>query len=916
MPRQANYYLCWQPKMQAYRFQEKATAALGALLPETEAWYIWLDEGHSFAFSSRTGAYCTVRRERVKRHAAYWYAYRFLHGRAIKRYLGRTRDLTLARLEEAAALLAAEREEPSVEVPALLASKLTPPRLPALLVDRSRLMRLLDRSLSCPVTLLQAPAGFGKTTAVRQWISKERIPVAWISLESGDNDPVRFWRYLITACQTFEPNIGQMALRQLATVLHPPVAFSSTEAFVTSLLNELSAGARGLLVLDDYHAITSPQIHEMLTFFLDHLPPSLHVLIVTRSEPPLPRVSWRAKGLLAELQHTDLRFSMDETATFLLQALSLPLSERALRQLDALLAGWPAGLRLLTLALQQKRTKQELEQAIQAFSERANASLPQALLDYAVTEIVSALPEPLQHFLFQTCAFARLSAPLCDAVTGRANSAALLEELERAGLFLEVLDQAGTWYRYHALFAEALRTEAIQRYGEEAQQAVLLRAQRWYETHGLLAEAIETSLLVGDGAHAAQLIEQLEAQNGLDEPQTLSRWFARIPDSVLFQYPILCFFYALVLRFPYERAPVQQAEQERIEELLQMAEATLSEQNDTIKIGVLYAFRALSALEQEPFTEAVRHARRALELFPPEVDDQDMFPWIGTCQIIVGLYALFHGRYDEALNLAQQARLYAVRCGDQSLLRGTLLVQAACSSFSGELYQAREYYQQVLTLTRAHRDEEHRAEALTSLAALLLEWNEPEQAEQLVQEALQLTKLSEPQRHSAELRLAHVMYARGRLQDAQQQLESLLARLRLTLSPWDVWQMVGLLCLLGRLYLRMQEYEGVRRCLELLARCEQQQGEVVLTKLLEARLLLAQGQVQGARLLLEQVDRVHTPFSATLEYLLRRRVSSRPSNRSSGRVRCCSRRFHWGAARAHCFPFSMRVNRLSACFMC
>ena len=530
MPKRASHAVRWLSQSQRYALQCDAGPEK-VLLPGDTSWLNWLDHIASFSFQGRSGTYCTVRRETLRRGGAYWYAYRSLQGRTVKRYLGRTADLTIARLEEVADRIATASSakprpaagtseghissgppapdpgQPSAQPASLLASKLHPPRLPGALVRRLRLIDRLDTGRLCKLTLLAAPAGFGKTTLVRQWIegSAPAHPLAWVSLDAADDDPILFWRYVITACQEMQPGLGTSALAQLSGAVQSPFEPPSLEAVLTPFLNDLAHLARdGLLILDDYHLITAPRIHETFTFFVDHLPSTLHVVLLTRHEPPLPLPRWRARAELAELHATDLRFSLEETTAFFRNTLPFALPETAIAQLDARLDGWAVGLRLMALTVQGLPAPRDVERYLAGLHEDPDAAQPQrAILDYFLTEVLQKQPEPLQFFLLQTSVLGRLTGSLCDELTGRHDSAALLEAMERAGLFLESLDDAGRWYRYHALFADAMRATARLRLGDDALRALSLQASHWYERHELQGEAIDAALQGGDAERAA-----------------------------------------------------------------------------------------------------------------------------------------------------------------------------------------------------------------------------------------------------------------------------------------------------------------------------------------------------------------------------------------------------------------------------
>src|SRR5437764_9290167 len=335
----------------------------------------------------------------------------------------------------------------------LLSTKLAPPRPRPSLVRREALLARLDEGLEHKLILLSAPAGFGKTTLVGEWIAsrserQDALSVAWVSLDVGDNDPVRFWRYVITACQVFDAAVGESALALLSMSRRFPL-----ETILTTFINELAQFAhRGILVLEDYHVITSPQIHESVTYLIDQLPAKLNLLVLTRSDPPLPLARLRAHNDLYELHAADLRFSLAETQTFLRQTLPFPLSSEVITRLETRTEGWVAGLRLLALALQGRKDPRELERMLVTFT-----GSHRHILEYLVADVLSSQTETLQRFLLQTAFLKPLTASLCDAVTCRSDSEMMLEQLEHANLFLIPLDDVGQWYRYHALFAEAMQ---------------------------------------------------------------------------------------------------------------------------------------------------------------------------------------------------------------------------------------------------------------------------------------------------------------------------------------------------------------------------------------------------------------------------------------------------------------------------
>ncbi|HJZ00862.1 MAG TPA: AAA family ATPase, partial [Streptosporangiaceae bacterium] len=374
----------------------------------------------------------------------------------------------------------------------LLATKLHVPGPRLGFVARPRLARALGGGL----VLVCAPAGFGKTALVADWLRSCGRPVAWLSLDVGDNDPVRFWRHVVAALDRARPGIGERV-----APLPGPLP-SSFEGLVTVLINELAAlsGENEIvLVLDDYHLVDARQVHVSLAFLLEHLPPGLHLVLASRSDPPLPLARLRARGQLAELRTGDLRFTAEEGAALLRESAGGALPGAAVAALVARTEGWAAGLQLAALSL---RGRSDIAGFVAAFS-----GSHRFILDYLTEEVLDGQPEQVREFLLETSVLERLSGGLCDAVTGRDDGQAMLEQVEQAGLFLMPLDEVRGWWRYHRLFADLLRARLQQQ--RPGRVAVLHRAAAaWYEEHGLADDAVGHALGAGDTAWAARLIEQ------------------------------------------------------------------------------------------------------------------------------------------------------------------------------------------------------------------------------------------------------------------------------------------------------------------------------------------------------------------------------------------------------------------------
>ena len=408
----------------------------------------------------------------------------------------------------------------------LLATKLHVPRPPPGFVPRRRLVQALDEGLASGRVLVCAPAGFGKTALLADWTRGAGRPVAWLGLDGGDSDPARFWRYVMAALDRAWPG--------LARRVGPPPP-GSFEGLVTALINELAADPgpdEVLLVLDDYHLVDSGPVHESVTFLLENLPPGLRVVLSSRADPPLPLARLRARGQLAELRAADLRFTGEEAAGLLREAIGTDLSGQTVAALTARTEGWAAGLQLAALSL---RGQEDAAGFVAAFS-----GSHRFVLDYLADEVLDRQTEPVRAFLLETSVLERLSGELCDAVTGRAGSQAMLAGIERTGLFLVPLDEVRVWWRYHHLFGDLLRARLQ---AEQPGRAVALHraAATWCEEHGLADDAVQHALAAGDTEWTAWLVERhVETLLGRSEGATLRRWLSALPARAVRDRPRLC----------------------------------------------------------------------------------------------------------------------------------------------------------------------------------------------------------------------------------------------------------------------------------------------------------------------------------------------------------------------------------------
>jgi LuxR family transcriptional regulator, maltose regulon positive regulatory protein len=415
-----------------------------------------------------------------------------------------------------------------LERDALLATKLHLPRPRPGFVSRPRLLERLDQGMARELVLVCTPAGFGKTTLLADWARGGQRPVAWLSLDEGDNDPARFWRHAAAALDGVRPGVAERVAPLLQGL--QPAAFQPVAA---TLVNELAGVTEeAVLVLDDYHLVQAPQVHQSLGFLLEHLPAGLRLVLASRADPPLPLARLRARGQLAELREADLRFTPEEAAELLRAAVGPELPAAAVTALESRTEGWVAGLQMAALSLQGHP---DIEAFVQSFS-----GSHRYVLDYLAEEVLDRQPQQLRAFLLQTSVLERLSGPLCEAVTGRADSQVLLERVERANLFLVPLDEVRGWWRYHHLFADLLQAR-LQREQPDQLPGLHRAAATWCERHGLVDEAVRHALAAGDAVWAARLIERhFDEVLRRSEDATVRRWLEGVPAKVVRSRPRLC----------------------------------------------------------------------------------------------------------------------------------------------------------------------------------------------------------------------------------------------------------------------------------------------------------------------------------------------------------------------------------------
>ncbi len=526
----------------------------------------------------------------------------------------------------------------------LLRTKLFVPPLRLNLVSRSRLVERLNEGLQFghKLTLISAPAGFGKTTLVTEWLDylcsdsvkegKVGLRISWLSLDEGDNDLSRFLAYLVAALnqiEGIETTIGKGALDLLQSPQSPP-----TEAVLTSLINDVTTIPENIiLVLDDYHTIESSPVDETLTFFLEHLPPNMHLVIATRDDPQLPLARLRARGQLAELRAADLRFTTSEVTQFLNQVMSLELSAENIVALESRTEGWIAGLQLAAISMQGH---QDASGFIESFTGSHHF-----VLDYLIEDVLSQQSVSVQTFLLQTSILRRMTGSLCNAVTGQENGRRILGRLEHANLFIVPLDDERRWYRYHHLFSDLLR----QRLHQTQPDRVLTlhhRASKWYEQNGIVDEAIKHTLRAEDFERAASLIEvHFDAIFQRGEHSKLRCWLAALPVELVFSKPQISLLHAWSLfasgqldaaeRSLQAVEKMLEVESDHAVELSSMEGDHLSDTDRLELRGRAAAIRAFLASYRGDVPGTIRYSRQALDYLP----EKDL-TWRSTAAIALG----------------------------------------------------------------------------------------------------------------------------------------------------------------------------------------------------------------------------------------------------------------------------------------
>lgn len=672
---------------------------------------------------------------------------------------------------------------------ALLLTKLYVPPPRSNLVLRPRLVEQLNKGLSagCKLTLISAPAGFGKTTLVSEWVASPRDcppkqvcgnSVAWLSLDKADNDPARFISYLVAALQTIKPGIGESLLTALLS--SQPIQI---EAILTALLNEISRTPEHfVLILDDYHSIDSRPVDKSLDFLVEHQPPQMHLVITTREDPQLPLARYRARGQLTELRAANLRFTPDEAAELLNQIAGLGLSVENIAALETRTEGWIAGLQLAAISMQGHK---DAAGFIQSFT-----GSHRFVMDYLLEEVLQQQSESIQAFLLHTSILDRMCGSLCDAILldPSVSGQATLEHLERSNLFIVALDNERRWYRFHHLFGDLLRKRMAQKLPTDGIVRLHIQASEWYENNGLILEAFNHAVASNDVDRSERLMELKEMPLHLPGvPLTILKWLESLPVSVLNSRPGLWWKQAAMMMSNYQMNGV--------EEKLQATEAALaskttpnSEMDEWTRnlVGKIAVARAMLAQTLYQAETSLEYAHRALEYLHP-----NNVAYRSTATHIIGFAHYVQGdrdgaeqAYTEALSLAQAA-------GDYSGVLMATIRLGQIHELRNQLHQAFEIYQKVLKLM-GEEPPPLATLAYIGLARIYYEWNDLDTAEKYGEKSYQLARLCDQvidRLISSEMVLSRLQLARGDAEGAAHwlsQTEKNARQMRLTVRLPDI----------------------------------------------------------------------------------------------------------------------------------
>lgn len=642
----------------------------------------------------------------------------------------------------------------TLPTPSLLETKLFAPKAKADLIPRPDLLAQLSKGLEVKLTLLSAPAGFGKTSLLSSWQASTGVALAWVSLDTEDNDLENFWLYLCAALSKLEPNLTQASLVVLRSPEPAPI-----KAVLTDVMNRLAAFSQQVvLVLDDYHVIQTPAIHESLGFLLEHLPTNVHLFVLSRADPPLLLAKLRARGEVVDIRAADLRFDKEDAARFFSQAFKLELNSHDLETLLGRTEGWVAGLRLAGLSLQGRDNPSNL---IQAF-----AGSNRFILDYLAEEVLERQEPELQTFLLQTSILERLCAPLCDALTGGTNAQTLLERLEKTNLFLIPLDDERTWFRYHHLFADFLRTKLKQRHANEV-TTLHHKAASWLEGCRLIEASLQHLFEAQNFEGAATLLEaHREAYLGRGTSNAIFHWLKQQSPATMQHHPLLCLYQAnnLALGGKVEAA----------ERFIGVAEYAAKAQPENLELqGSLAATRAFvmsfkGDLDLPAMMALVERARHALP------DNRPMMQFFNVTSLVRAYIA--SGDLRSGLGAVIESRLVAEKAGFSVLALRARCFEARTNVALGQLQKAQQQYLETLRIASASGEhfQIERGLSLVGLGQIHYQQNELDKAISELEQGLESLNLwlNREDNTYATITLAQAYWFRGEREKVWTMLEA------------------------------------------------------------------------------------------------------------------------------------------------
>jgi len=605
----------------------------------------------------------------------------------------------------------------------LLTTKLRMPPLRSDIVHRAQLVSSVNSKLNSRFVLVSAPAGYGKTTLLVEFLTEYKYQAAWLTLDSGDNDPVRFFTYLISSVQNVAPQIGKAAIDLFRSA---QLQLSGVEPILIDLLNELSSLQDNLyIILDDYHVIENSAIHSALVFMIEHLPPTVHLVLATRISPPMPLARWRLRGQMEEINVSDLEFTHEEATALFTKVIKISLSSDDISALKSRTEGWIAGLQMAALSL---RDRKDASRFIQTFS-----GTQRYIMDYMLEEVLSVQQENMQEFLLQTSILEHLNGPVCEYITGHKNAQNILQELEKSNMFIIPLDDRREWYRYHNLFTDLLRSH-LKRTQPETMVTLHHKAAEWYERNGMVDDAVHHMLVLGDYEHLVHLVEQ-NALSVLSrgEIETVQRWIRLIPYELVLNHPFLCILQAWIF--------VLSGQADNVEPLLAHAEmgigASIPPGVARDMRGTIAATRAFTALAAGNMASAVCHALMADELLGKENYGMRV-----SIQFVLGSQHWLDGDIVKAEEAFTRMSELGRKVNSIWTISDANSELGVCLKIAGKLRQAAQLYRETMEL--AFEKDAHRfgmiAKIDVGLSDVLREWNDLESAQKLITDAIDRMK--------------------------------------------------------------------------------------------------------------------------------------------------------------------------------